>query len=192
MLAFLDIICRRHSPLSEAHLALVHTALQKPVLPSSSSKTNKTCSLEFISLSHVCILHIPHTADSPHCIRILGFSQRCEWYISSSGKRRCVTVYVVPDVAIQSSGLFFKSRKVHEEKGLKVLKPRLLKMRRQGRLETLGTKQRLSVKSQNKIRLNLSGNNTKTFTVTENKFHFYIPCLLRELLHLILLALFLQ
>jgi len=141
MLAFLnEIIFVGHSPLSEAHLALVHTALQELVLPSSSSKRNKTSSLWSISSNHVCMLHIPHTVDSPHCTRILRFSQHCEWYISSSVKRRCVTGYLVPDVAVQSSGLIFKSRKVHEEMGLKVLKPRPLKMRRQGILETLGTK----------------------------------------------------
>jgi hypothetical protein len=56
--------------------------------------------------------------------------------------------FLVPDVAIQSSGLIFKSRKVHEENGLKVLKLRPLKMRRQGTLEKLGTK-KMVLKSSN-------------------------------------------
>jgi len=141
MLAFLkEIIFVGHSPLSEAHLTLIHTALQELVLPSSSSKINKTCSLWPISSSHVCMLHSPHTVDSPHFTRILRLSQQCEWYSSSSVKRLCVAGYLVPDVAIQSNGLIFKSRKFHEEKGLKVSKRRPLKMRRQGALETFGSK----------------------------------------------------
>lgn len=158
MLAFLnEIIFVGHSPLSEAHLVLVHTALQELVLPSSSSKRNKTSSLWSISSSHVCMLHIPHTLDSPHCTRILRFSQHWEWYISSSVKRRYVTGYFVPDVSIQSNGLIFKSRKVHEEKGLKVLKPRPFEYETTRDSRNVGnqTHKRHSVKTQNNLCLNL-------------------------------------
>ena len=142
MLAYLnEIIFAGHSPLSEAHLTLAHTALQKLVLPSSSSKINKTCSLGSIVRGTFVCYKFP--AQWAVCTS-------CEFWGSRSGVNYIyVSVLLGSDAAspgiwfqisIQSSGLTFKSRKVHEEKGLKVLKPRPLTMRRQGTLETLRTK----------------------------------------------------